>query len=225
MSRAPSKKAQSNKKSKPTPIDPALPRCQWVGISDAEYLRYHDEEWGVPQTDSRKLFEKMVLEGFQSGLSWLTILKKRENFRKAFHNFDVKRIAKYTDKDIARLMDDAGIVRNRAKILATIANAQAFMALEKHTPFAAFIWDSLDAGPIINRPKVSADVPAQSDVSVALSKALKKEGFRFIGPTTAYAFMQSVGMVNDHLASCHRHAPCAKLQKSLPRSKDGKVLL
>jgi len=192
-----------------------IARCPWPGIEDPLYARYHDTEWGVPLTDSRALFEKLVLEGFQSGLSWLTILRKRENFRKAFHGFEVARIARYTATDVARLMDDAGIVRNRLKIEATIDNAKAYLALSKQTAFSHFIWSHLDAPPRQNKLATLKDAPAQTDLSKMISKALKAEGFRFVGPTTVYAFMQSSGMVNDHLLACPRHAPCAKLQLSM----------
>lgn len=194
---------------------PAIERCPWPGIDDPIYAHYHDSEWGVPLTDDRALFEKLVLEGFQSGLSWLTILKKRENFRQAFHGFDAARIAKYGDKDIARLMGDAGIVRNRMKIEATIDNAKAYLALSKQLPFSRFVWSHLDGPPLQNRLTTLRDAPAQTDVSKRLSKALKANGFRFVGPTTVYAFMQSSGMVNDHLVACPRHSACAKLQKAL----------
>lgn len=190
-------------------------RCPWAGIADGEYARYHDEEWGVPLLDDRRLFEKLVLEGFQSGLSWLTILKKRDNFRRAFHDFDATRIARYGDKDKARLMADAGIVRNRLKIEATIDNAKAVLALAKKQPLSQFLWGFLDDGPLVHRRASMKDVPAQTDLSKRLSKALKAEGFRFVGPTTVYAFMQSTGMVNDHLVGCHRHAACAALQMKL----------
>lgn len=188
-------------------------RCAWPGITQADYAVYHDTEWGVPHADSRALFEKIILEGFQSGLSWLTILRKREAFRAAFDGFAPERIAKYADADIARLMADVGIVRNRAKIEAAITNARAYLDLREagHT-FAEYVWDVVDWQPIQNSYAEHADVPAQTRHSVALSKALKSVGFRFVGPTTAYAFMQSVGMVNDHLVTCHRHAPCAALQ-------------
>ena len=189
-------------------------RCPWGGIADAEYARYHDEEWGVPLTDDIRLLEKLVLEGFQSGLSWLTILRKRDNFRKAFHGFDPHRIAHYGDKDVARLMADAGIVRNRAKIEATIENAKAYLALSARHSLASFLWGFIDGKPVINERKAFKEIPPQTDISKQISKALKKEGFRFVGPTTVYAFMQSTGMVNDHLLTCHRHRPCAKLQKA-----------
>lgn len=192
----------------------AIVRCPWPGIADAEYQRYHDEEWGVPLTRDDALFEKLVLEGFQSGLSWLTILRKRPNFRRAFSGFDVERIAHYRTADITRLMKDEGIVRNRAKIEATISNAKAYMRLRERTTLRKFLWNFLEKGPVQNRHRMLSDIPAQTDVSRRIAKALKAEGFRFVGPTTVYAFMQSVGMVNDHLIGCHRHAPCAKLQRA-----------
>ncbi|MEZ5853734.1 MAG: DNA-3-methyladenine glycosylase I [Hyphomicrobiaceae bacterium] len=189
-------------------------RCDWVGIQDPEYTRYHDEEWGVPHSRDGHLFEKLVLEGFQSGLSWLTILKKRPAFRAAFHDFDAERIARYTDKDRARLMADAGIVRNRLKIDATIDNAQAYLRLREKMSLGHFLWGFLDGKPIIHERRSREEVPAQTDLSKTISKALKQNGFRFVGPTTIYAFMQSVGFVNDHLVECHRHGPCAKLQRA-----------
>jgi DNA-3-methyladenine glycosylase I len=193
---------------------PDLVRCPWAG-TDAEYQRYHDEEWGVPLTDDRALLEKLCLEGFQSGLSWITILRKRENFRRAFNRFEAARVARYGAKDIARLMDDAGIVRNRAKIEATIDNAKAYLALRKQgTTLRDFLWGFLDDGPVQNRFRALGDIPPETEVSKRISKALKAEGFRFVGPTTVYAFMQSAGMVNDHLLGCHRYAPCAKLQRA-----------
>jgi DNA-3-methyladenine glycosylase I len=188
-------------------------RCPWAGIADAEYARYHDEEWGVPQPDSRAMFEKLVLEGFQSGLSWLTILRKRPSFRRAFHEFDAARIARYNDEDRARLMADPGIVRNRLKIDATIDNARAYLRLAERQSLASFLWGFLDGRPIVHQRKGFSDVPAQTEMSLRISKALKAEGFRFVGPTTVYAFMQSTGMVNDHLVDCHRHARCAALQR------------
>nr|PZN85413.1 MAG: DNA-3-methyladenine glycosylase I [Pseudomonadota bacterium] len=195
-----------------------LVRCPWAG-SDPLYVRYHDEEWGVPKADSRALFEKLILEGFQSGLSWITILRKRESFRRAFDGFNPEKIARYGEADVKRLMADPGIVRNRLKIEATIENARAFLKLAEKQSFASFLWGFLPDGPIVNRRSSLDQVPATTDVAVRISKALKKEGFRFVGPTTVYAFMQSVGMVNDHLTSCHRHAACAELQRKfvLPR--------
>ena len=189
-------------------------RCPWVGSADREYVRYHDEEWGVPLSDERALFEKIVLEGFQSGLSWLTILKKRDNFRRAFDGFDARRIARYGAKDIARLMGDPGIVRNRLKIEAAVANAQALLTLRSGTTLADFLWGFLDGRPLINRHRSPKTIPAVTEISTAMSKGLKARGFRFVGPTTIYAFMQSAGMVNDHLITCHRYGACAKLQRA-----------
>jgi DNA-3-methyladenine glycosylase I len=193
-----------------TPAE-AVTRCAWGGIADPLYARYHDEEWGVPKTDDTALFEKLVLEGFQAGLSWLTILKKRDNFRKAFHDFDAARIARYGERDIARLMADAGIVRNKLKVEATIANARALLELQERTSLAAFLWGLVDGRPQINRHSSFKTVPAATPASKAMSKALLAQGFRFVGPTTVYAFMQAVGMVNDHLVGCFRHEPCAEL--------------
>jgi len=194
-----------------TAAEPA--RCAWVGIADPLYARYHDEEWGVPKSDDRALFEKLVLEGFQSGLSWLTILKKRENFRAAFHAFDPQRIARYGAKDVRRLLADPGIVRNRLKIEATIDNARALLRLNETTTLAAYLWGLVDGRAQINAHRSFKTVPAQTATSIAISKALKGKGFRFVGPTTVYAFMQATGMVNDHLVSCHRYEACAKLQR------------
>ena len=193
----------------------SIERCPWPGIADPDYARYHDEEWGVPLTGDRALFEKLVLEGFQAGLSWLTILKKRNNFRRAFDNFEAAKIARYTARDIARLMGDAGIVRNTLKIEATIDNAKAYLALSRRQPLSHFIWAHFENGPIQNKLLTIKGAPASTDLSKTISKALKAEGFRFVGPTTVYAFMQSSGMVNDHLVACPRHAACAKLQKKL----------
>jgi len=194
-------------------------RCGWVGISDAEYTRYHDEEWGVPRSDDKALFEKLILEGFQAGLSWITILRKRENFRTAFHGFDAERVARYSARDIERLMNDAGIVRNKAKIEATIENAQAYLRLKERTSLGKFLWEFLDGKPVIHERRTMRDIPPETPQSKAISKALKKEGFRFVGPTTVYAFMQSTGFVNDHVVDCHRHAPCAALQRKFKAPK------
>ncbi|MEL6374209.1 MAG: DNA-3-methyladenine glycosylase I [Pseudomonadota bacterium] len=192
------------------------PRCPWPG-KDPLYITYHDTEWGVPSGDDRALFEKLTLEGFQAGLSWITILRKRENFRTAFANFDPHVIADYGDEDVARLMGDPGIVRNRAKIEATISNAKALLALQEEQSLARFLWDFFEDGPELNAWETMAQVPAQTPRSKAVSKALKARGFRFVGPTTVYAFMQSHGMVNDHLVSCHRHAACEALLKRFKR--------
>lgn len=197
-------------------------RCAWPGIADPEYQRYHDEEWAVPRTDDRDLYEKIVLEGFQAGLSWLTILKKRAAFRRAFAGFDPAAIARFTPRDVERLMQDATIVRNRAKIEATIANAHAMLALAEKGGLARLVWSFLPDGPIVNRRRSLAEVPAETELSRAISMALKREGFRFVGPTTVYAFMQSSGLVNDHLVGCHRHEACAALQRAvkLPGGRD-----
>ncbi len=194
-------------------------RCGWAGITDAEYTRYHDEEWGVPRSDDKALFEKLILEGFQAGLSWITILRKRENFRTAFHGFDAERVARYSARDIERLMSDAGIVRNKAKIEATIENAQAYLRLKERTSLGKFLWEFLDGKPVIHERRTMRDIPPETPQSKAISKALKKEGFRFVGPTTVYAFMQSTGFVNDHIVDCHRHAPCAALQRKFKAPK------
>lgn len=195
--------------------DKALERCPWPGMDDPLYQRYHDEEWGVPIVGENDLFEKLVLEGFQAGLSWLTILKKRDNFRAAFRGFEPERIARFGEKDITRLMSDAGIVRNRLKIEATITNARAYLALREHTSLSALIWGIAREEKGARQARQSfADVPAETAASKQISKALKARGFRFVGPTTMYALMQSAGMVNDHLVTCHRHKPCAALQRA-----------
>ncbi|RUP10023.1 DNA-3-methyladenine glycosylase I [Hyphomicrobium sp.] len=191
-----------------------IERCPWAG-ADATYIRYHDEEWGVPMTDDRALFEKLMLEGFQAGLSWITILRKRENFRNAFHNFDAERIARYSARDIERLLKNEGIIRNRAKIEATISNAKVYLEIRNRMRFSQYIWGFIDGRPIVNALASTKDIKPETDVSKRISKALKADGFRFVGSTSVYAFMQSTGMVNDHLVSCFRHAACAKLQKKL----------
>jgi DNA-3-methyladenine glycosylase I len=173
----------------------------------------------VPHADDVRLFEKLTLEGFQSGLSWLTILKKRDNFRQAFDGFDAERISRYGARDRARLMGDAGIVRNRAKIDATIDNAKAYLKLRERMSLAAFLWGFIDGKPIQNAARNMSDLLPATDQSKRISKALKAEGFRFVGPTTVYSFMQAVGMVNDHLVTCHRHAHCAKLQRAFKPPK------
>ncbi len=186
--------------------DNAKTRCAWVGAG-ALYADYHDEEWGVPEWDDRALFEKLILDGFQAGLSWLTILKKRDNFHRAFDGFEPRIIAAYTREDVARLMGDAGIVRNRAKIEATIGNARGWLDLmEQGDGFAAFLWEFVGGRPMVNCWRGGGDVPAQTAESKAMSKALKAAGFRFVGPTIVYAFMQAVGMVNDHTTDCFRYS-------------------
>jgi DNA-3-methyladenine glycosylase I len=186
-------------------------RCDWCG-TDPIYVAYHDTEWGVPEYDGRALWEKLILDGFQAGLSWITILKKRENFRDAFHGFDPERIARYTDADIARLLDNAGIIRSRSKIVATIGNARAYLDMEEHgEAFAPFLWSFVDGHPVQNRFETMAEVPTDTATSHAMSKALKKRGFKFCGPVIVYAFMQATGLVNDHLIGCPRHAPVKAL--------------
>ncbi len=169
-------------------------------------IAYHDTEWGVPLHDDRALFEFLILEGAQAGLSWSTILRKRPNYRKAFDRFDAKKVARYDEEKVAALMADAGIVRNRLKIAAAIQNAQAFLDVRKEFgSFGAYIWRFVDGQPVQNRWRTSADVPAKSGVSDAMSKDLARRGFRFVGSTICYAFMQATGMVNDHLTDCFRH--------------------
>jgi len=184
-------------------------RCFWPG-DDPLYLAYHDVEWGVPEYDSRALFEKLILDGFQAGLAWITILRKRENFRRAFAEFAPAKIARFTPSKVESLMQDAGIVRNRAKIESTIKSAQAWLKIEAEYPggFSAFIWSFVGGKPIQGSVHTRNDFVAESAESRALSKALKQAGFNFCGPTIVYAFMQAVGMVNDHLVGCHRHSAC-----------------
>lgn len=180
-------------------------RCPWAG-EDPLYIKYHDEEWGVPVYDDRKLFEFLILEGAQAGLSWITVLRKRENYRRAFDNFDPERIAAYSPKKIADLLQNPGIIRNRLKINSAVQNARAFLKIvESGQSFNEFLWRFVDGRPIVNRFEKLSDVPAETEISRQMSKALKKHGFRFVGPTICYAFMQAVGMVNDHLVSCFRH--------------------
>ena len=189
------------------------PRCKWPG-ADPLYIDYHDHEWGVPLRDSRALFEMLQLEGAQAGLSWITILRKRENYRRAFDGFDPVKIARYTPAKIEKLMADEGIVRNRLKIEGVVASAKAYLALEKEgVDFSAFIWGFVEGEQIVNRLKPGGAIPAETDISRALSKALKQRGFKFVGPTIVYAFMQAVGMVNDHLVTCHRHPDFKKRAK------------
>jgi DNA-3-methyladenine glycosylase I len=185
------------------------PRCTWCG-TDLLYCAYHDEEWGVPLHDERALFEFLILEGAQAGLSWFTILKKREGYRRAFDNFDVERIARYGEADVARLMADAGIVRNRLKIESTITNARATLALhETAGGLDAYFWNFVDGRPIDNAWKGIGQVPASTPLSDAISKDLKKRGFKFVGSTIVYAHMQATGMVNDHTVDCFRHREVA----------------
>ncbi|WP_323003700.1 DNA-3-methyladenine glycosylase I [Denitromonas sp.] len=180
-------------------------RCPWCG-SEPLYVAYHDEEWGVPQHDDRTLFEMLTLEGAQAGLSWWTILQKRQGYRRAFDNFDVERIARYTDADIARLVADAGIVRHAGKIRATIGNARAFLELQaREGSFDRWLWQFVDGQPLINRWRTLADVPGKTALSDTLSRELKRHGFKFVGSTICYAFAQATGLVNDHLLGCPQH--------------------
>jgi DNA-3-methyladenine glycosylase I len=190
-----------------------LKRCPWPG-TDPLYVAYHDEEWGVPERDDRALYEKLMLDGFQAGLSWITILRKRDAFRRAFDDFQPEKITRYTPKKVASLMQDAGIVRNRMKIDGAIVSARVWLDMMETGPgFAAFLWDFVDGKPIVNRHKTMDQVPAETPLSRAISKELKSRGFKFCGPTIVYAFMQAVGMVNDHLTTCHRHKVCAGLER------------
>jgi len=183
-------------------------RCEWCG-DDPLYLAYHDEEWGVPVHDDRLLFEMVVLQGAQAGLSWMTILKKRENYRKAFDGFDWDKVAAYTEKDIERLLGDAGIVRNRLKVKSAIKNARATIAVrEEFGSLDAYLWQFVNGKPIKNAWKTMRDIPVKTSESDAMSKDLKKRGFNFVGSTICYAFMQAAGMVNDHMVDCFRYEEC-----------------
>ena len=180
-----------------------LKRCSWCG-EEPIYIDYHDKEWGMPVYDDRALWEKLILDGFQAGLSWITILKKRENFIKAFDGFQPEIIANYSEKKVQELMNDTGIVRNQSKIRASIINAQAYLDLMEKESFSYFLWSFVDGRPIVNRLQSLKDIQATSPESDLMSKALKKRGFKFCGSTICYAFMQAVGMVNDHMVECHR---------------------
>jgi DNA-3-methyladenine glycosylase I len=194
-------------------VSPANRRCPWC-LSSEQYLRYHDEEWGVPVHDDRELFEFLILEGAQAGLSWSTILNKRDNYRRAFARFDPAKLARFGARDVKRLMADAGIVRNRLKIESAIGNARAFLEVQREFgSFDAYLWGFVDGRPLQNAPRSIKQVPARTPVSDAISKDLKVRGFRFVGSTIVYAYMQAVGMVNDHLAACFRHAQLAGLPK------------
>jgi DNA-3-methyladenine glycosylase I len=179
-------------------------RCPWA-TRDPLYVAYHDGEWGVPERDSSALYEKLVLDGFQAGLSWITILRKRDAFRKAFDNFEPARIARYNSKKVERLMQDVGIVRNRAKIEGAIASARAYLEIEKEQGFSKYLWDFVDGRTIRNNFRHTGEVPAETELSHKISKDLKVRGFKFCGPTIVYAFMQAIGMVDDHLVDCWRH--------------------
>jgi DNA-3-methyladenine glycosylase I len=192
--------------SKPALLPPdGLDRCPW-SKKDPLYVAYHDTEWGVPEWDDRALFEKLILDGFQAGLSWITILRKRENFRQAFDGFEPEVIARYGERKVTALMNDAGIVRNRAKIEGTILSARGYLdIMEKGPGFSKLLWGIVDGKPQVNHRRSIAEVPAETPASRAMSKELSARGFKFVGPTIVYAFMQAVGMVNDHLVTCHRH--------------------
>jgi len=187
-------------------------RCGWAG-EDPLYVRYHDEEWGVPVFDDRKLFEFLILEGAQAGLSWITILRKRENYRKAFAGFDPRKVARFDAADVRRLLNDPGIVRNRLKVEAAIRNARAFLEVQKEFgSFAAYSWAFVGGKPRHNAFQCLKEVPAKTEISDAFSKDMKKRGFNFVGSTILYAHMQAVGMVNDHLVDCFRHHECKRLK-------------
>ena len=195
-----------------TPHPDGRHRCTWPG-TDPLYVAYHDEEWGVPEFDDRALFEKLILDGFQAGLSWITILRKRDTFRAAFDGFEPEVIVRYDEAKIESLMADPGIVRNRAKIVATIGNARGWLEIMGDQGFSNYLWDFVDGRPVQNRFATMADLPAETAISKAISKDLKARGFRFVGPTIVYAFMQAVGMVNDHMVPCFRHGECSGLAR------------
>jgi DNA-3-methyladenine glycosylase I len=184
-------------------------RCDWCGV-DPLYVHYHDTDWGVPEYDSRALFEKLILDGFQAGLSWITILRKRENFRAAFDGFKPEVIAKYDTAKCAALMQDAGIVRNRLKIEGTVLNAQAYLEI---SDFSKYLWNFVDGKPLVNQFTSMKQVPAKTPLAETISKDLKKRGFKFVGPTIVYAFMQATGFFNDHMIDCHRHDAVKKLTR------------
>ena len=189
-----------------------LSRCPWPG-HDPIYLAYHDQEWGVPEWDDRALFEKLILDGFQAGLSWITILRKRAAFQAAFDGFDPEKIVRYKSAKIEKLMNNSGIVRNRAKIGATVALARVYLDLAERGGFARHLWSFVDGRPIQNKRRSISELPAKSAEAEAMSKDLKARGANFVGPTIVYAFMQATGMVNDHLVDCHRHKACAVLAR------------
>jgi DNA-3-methyladenine glycosylase I len=186
-------------------LDDRRVRCPWGAWADPAYVRYHDEEWGVPSHDDRHLFEMLVLEGAQAGLSWSTILHKRDGYRRAFDGFDPMAVAAYGEADVARLLADPGVVRNRLKIVAAIANARATLeAQASEGSFDALVWSFVGGRPVVNAPRRAGDVPAETDASRAMSRQLKRRGFRFVGPTVCYSFMEAIGLVNDHTVDCFR---------------------
>jgi len=187
-----------------------ITRCPWCGTTEELYMKYHDEEWGVPVRDDRKLFEFIVLEGAQAGLSWITILRRRENYRAAFANFDVSKVVRFGDDDVTRLLGDSGIIRNKAKIQSTIKNAKVFLDVaEEFGSFAAYLWGFVDNKPIVNAWTELSQIPPITPLAEKISKDMKKRGFSFFGPTVCYAHMQATGMVNDHLTSCFRYRELA----------------
>ena len=187
-------------------------RCPWPDEANQFYVDYHDDEWGVPEYDDRALYEKLVLDGFQAGLSWITILRKRDNFRRAFDGFDPAKIARYDSRKKAKLMADAGIVRNRLKVEGAVLSARAYLDMMENSPgFSAFLWNFLDGKPKINKFRDTKQVPAETALSQKISKELAARGFKFVGPTIVYAFMQAVGMVNDHLVKCHCYENLAQM--------------
>ncbi len=187
-------------------------RCPWCG-TDPLYVAYHDHEWGVPEYDSRALWEKLVLDGFQAGLSWITILRKRDAFRTAFEGFDPETIAGWGEADITRLLANPGIVRHRGKIAGTITSARAMLKIQQTEPFADFLWRYFDGKPLQNRFATMAEVPTHTDLSTRISRDLKKAGFTFCGPTIVYAFLQASGLINDHMTTCPRHAEVSALKR------------
>jgi len=188
-------------------------RCGWAGLEPI-YVDYHDTEWGVPEYDARTLWEKLILDGFQAGLSWITILKKRDNFREAFAGFDPEVIAEWSEADVRRLLGNPGIIRHRGKIEATIGNARAFLEVNAAEGFDQFLWKYVDGVPLQNAFATQADVPPSTRMSAQVSKDLKARGFKFCGPTIVYAFMEATGLVNDHILTCHRHAECAAMARA-----------
>jgi len=181
-------------------------RCDWAPLDNSLYVKYHDEEWGVPVRDDRMLFEFLLLEGFQAGLSWITILKKRVNYQQAFDNFDAKQIARYDEKKIMELMQNSGIVKNRRKIEAAVVNAKSFLKVQKEFgSFSDYIWSFVNGKPIVNKWKRMGEIPAKTELSDEISRDLKNRGFKFVGPTIIYAYMQATGMVNDHTVDCFRY--------------------
>lgn len=200
------------------PSFPSPQRCAWVGKQEI-YIRYHDEEWGVPVADDRTLFKKLILEGFQAGLAWITILNKRQRFVECFDDFDADRIARYGTDKIDALMQDTGIVRNRAKIEAAIGNARAYLVLREQQSLGSLFWNFVDGRPVDNGYSRSEDIPAETKLSRTIAKSLKEKGFRFCGPVGTYALMQATGMVNDHLLCCHRHEDCRRLAEQFTAPK------